>query len=84
MDNCVAMVESSSILRRLAGTGVSGDSGAIAALQRTPFAPTARMRQPRILAKYDLKTANYISGCWLRMDLADMLWLGSFKSLASC
>ena len=81
MDNCAAMVESSSVLRRFAGTGVSGDSGAIAALQRAPLAPTARTQQPRILAKSDLKTANCISACWLRMDLADMLWLGSFKPL---
>ena len=84
MDNCAAMVDSSSVFQRLAGTGVSGDSGAIAALQRAPFAPTAQTQQPRMLAKSDLKTANCISGCWLRIDLADMLWLGSFKPLASC
>ena len=58
MDNCAAMVESSSVLRRFTGTGVSGDSGAIAALQKAPFAPTVRMRQPRILAKSDLKTGE--------------------------
>ena len=78
------MVESSFILQRFAGTGVSGDSGTIAALHRAPFSPTAQTWQPRILAKSHLKTANCISGCWLRMDLADMLWLGSFKPLASC
>ena len=84
IDNCAAMVVSSSIFRRFVGTGVSGDSGAIAALQSAPFAPTARTRQPRMLAKSDLKTANCTSGCWLRRDLAEMLWLGSFKPLASC
>ena len=42
MDNCAAMVVSSSVFRRFAGTGVSGDSGAIVALQSAPFAPTAR------------------------------------------
>ena len=39
MDNCVAMVDSSSVLRRFAGTGVSGDYVAIAALQSAPLAP---------------------------------------------
>ena len=63
MDNCVAMVDSSSVLRHFAGTGVSGDSGTIAALQSVPLAPTTRARQPRILAKSDLKDANYMSGC---------------------
>ena len=63
MDNCAAMVDSSSVLQRFAGTGVSGDSGTIAALQKAPFAPTARTWQPRILAKSDLKTVNCISGC---------------------
>ena len=63
MDNSVAMVDSSSVLRNFTGTGVSGDSGAIAALQSTPLAQTARMWQPRILAKSDLKDANCMSGC---------------------
>ena len=39
MDNCAAMVESSSVFRHFAGTGVSGDSGAIVTLQSAPFAP---------------------------------------------
>ena len=65
IDNCVAVV-SSSIFRRFVGTGVSGDSGAIAALQ-TPFAPTARTRQPRMLAKSDLADFR------LLVDLAEML-----------
>ena len=42
MDNCAAMVESSSVFRHFTGTGVLGDSGTIAALQSAPFAPTAR------------------------------------------
>ena len=50
------MVVSSSIFQRFVGTGVSGDSGAIAALQSAPFAPTARTRQPRMVAKSDLQS----------------------------
>ena len=84
MDNCAAMVDSSSVLQRFTGTGVSGDSGAIAALQSAPLAPAVRMWQPRILAKSDLKDANCMSGCWLRIDLADIPWPGSFKPLANC
>ena len=63
MDNCAVMVDSSSVLQRFAGTGVSGDSGAIVALQSAPFALAVRMQQPRILAKSDLKDANCMSGC---------------------
>ena len=63
MDNCAAMVDSSSVLRCFAGTGVSGDSDTIAALQSAPFAPAVRMRQPKILAKSDLKDAKCMSGC---------------------
>ena len=63
MDNCAAMVDSSSVLQRFTGTGVSGDSGTIAALQSVPLAPVVRTRQPRILAKSDLKDANCMSGC---------------------
>ena len=63
MDNCVVMVDSLSVLRHFAGTGVSGDSGAIAALQSAPLAPALPTRQRRILAKSDLKDANGMSGC---------------------
>ena len=45
MDNCAAMVDSSSVLRRFASTGVSGDSGTIAALQSAPLAPAIQTRQ---------------------------------------
>ena len=72
MDNCVVMVDSSSVLRCFAGTGVSGDSGAIAVLQSAPLAPAVQMRQPRMFAKTNLKDTNWMSSCSLRMDLADM------------
>ena len=39
MDNCAAMVDSSSVLWHFTGTGVSGDYGTIAALQSAPLAP---------------------------------------------